>query len=470
MTTFQKIEKALLLKEPRAYVPAFRIAREGEDVRLFDGDRALALFRQTNLDIWAFSPFEPDVMANPEPPGKVVDLHTVHNTYLNFGAHAWPAHWNGCALSWRWERESGETLVAVVALDAPEGERCRWRITVSYDPAQGRYRYQVAVDARKRDPAGFESFNMMLAGALEDRPEKRRWSHTLRGDADGQTRRIVHSNALFECTDFGNMRTGEGPWRHYHLGYPQAWVAYAAHPVFNPACLIRRTTVPLMGATCSQLFDEHIIWTRAGQDQVGEDGYFHFHLDLEFVNLPAPLAKRLLKQAADPAKPQGWMNERVAIPFHMEVENAFETAVDPWQPETCPILVVPAGPAGAITWADDQAHSGSRSIRLRQQKAERLSLFPLGAVCKVRARTRYRLSAWVKTEAAAGGARLELAGFAYTYRNISHQAASADLRGTTDWTRLEVELESGEQAYVMPFLVLDGPGTAWFDDVRLGPA
>ena len=43
------------------------------------------MFRQTNLDIWAFSPFEPDEMANPEPPGKVVDLHTVHNTFLNFG-------------------------------------------------------------------------------------------------------------------------------------------------------------------------------------------------------------------------------------------------------------------------------------------------------------------------------------------------------------------------------------------------
>jgi len=30
-----------------------------------------------------------------------------------------------------------------------------------------------------------------------------------------------------------------------------------------------------------------------------------------------------------------------------------------------------------------------------------------------------------------------------------------------------VELDSGDEAYLMPKLVLYGPGVAWFDDVEL---
>ena len=96
-----------------------------------------------------------------------------------------------------------------------------------------------------------------------------------------------------------------------------------------------------------------------------------------------------------------------------------------------------------------------------------MQIFPTGAVCKVNSKTKYRLSAWVKTEQVIGAAKIELAGYAYTYNNISHKAASCELRNSSDWTRLEVELDSGEQAYIMPYMVLEGTGTAWFDDVML---
>jgi len=94
-----------------------------------------------------------------------------------------------------------------------------------------------------------------------------------------------------------------------------------------------------------------------------------------------------------------------------------------------------------------------------------MQILPEGAVCRVQSHTRYRLSAWVKTENVVELAKIELAGYAYTYNNISHEASSAKLRGSQDWTRLEVELDSGEQAYLMPYLVLVGSGAAWFDDV-----
>lgn len=417
------------------------------------------------LDIWSFSPFEPDEMANPDGPGKVVDLHTARNTFLNFGMQGWPKHWNPEDLRWNWEMDQGSELIANITLSAREGETGCWRLRVSYDPAWGRYRYQVTIDARKMDPDGFEGFNLMAAGALTCRPEERRWSHSIWENLDGKLRRIVHSNALFACTDFGSLRDKRGPWLHNRLAYPQAWVGYAAHPSFNPVCLIHKTTVPLTINTCGLLFDEHIVWTDAGQDHLGEDGYFHYHMDLEFVNLSPVLAKQLLDQAADPIRPKKWWNERAALPLYMDVENSFETAVNPWLPEECPIFEVGFDAESPIAWCDDMAHSGKHSIRLRQVETGRLQLFPGGAVCRVRPHARYRLSAWMKTQAVDGQALVELAGYAYTYDNISHKAASPALCGDTDWTRLEVELDSGDQAYLMPYLVLVGAGTAWFDDV-----
>ena len=452
---------------PRTHIPAFRLQAEGENWRVFDGDRALALFRPTNLDIWAFSPFEPDEIANAEPPGKVVDLHTVHNSYINFGSSGWPRHWGGRPLVWKWVRPSGLELEAEITVTGPDGEECVWRLTVAYDPAWARYRYRVVIAARKLDPAGFEAFNMMLAGALADRAEKRRWTHSLWENADGALRRLVHSNALLFCTDYGNAREGHGPWRHRNLPYPRAWVAYAAHPTFNPAVLIHRTSVPLLGATCDMLFDEHLIWNVAGQDDLGEDGFFHFRMDLEFVNLPAMLTRDLLAQAADPIRPQRWRHEMLALPFHLDRPNRFDEALDPWAPEDCPIFRIPMGADGAIVW-DACGRNGSRSIRLQSAEGiPSLQLFPEGAVCRVQPHARYRLSGWIRTADTAGQARLLLQGFAYNYSNILNSAMSAPVTGTSDWTFVEVELDNGDAAYVMPRLELTGPGTAWFTGLHL---
>ena len=73
------------------------------------------------LDIWSFSPFEPDEMANVKPPGKVVDLHTMHNTVVNFGVAGWSRHWllQGDPLEmvkWTWLKKSGRELVARISV------------------------------------------------------------------------------------------------------------------------------------------------------------------------------------------------------------------------------------------------------------------------------------------------------------------------------------------------------------------
>jgi hypothetical protein len=62
---------------------------------------------------------------------------------------------------------------------------------------------------------------------------------------------------------------------------------------------------------------------------------------------------------------------------------------------------------------------------------------------------------------------LELAAYEYTHTNVTASAESAAVSGTRDWTRVATEIESDDSVYVMPKLVLYGPGTAWFDDVIL---
>lgn len=465
----EKITESFKKETPVEYTPVFSIKQEGNSWRIFDGDKDIALFMKCALDIWSLSPFEPDEKSNEKPPGKIVDLHTVHNTFINFGTQGWPKHWPGeNAIQWKWLQDQGEKLEVEISVEGPEGEYGKWNLSVIYDPDWGRYRYLCNIDVRKMDPDRMEAFNLMTAGALEARPEKRRWTHSIWENQDGKLRRIVHSNALFMCTDFGGARHGGGPWRFRNLPYPSAWVGYAAHQSFNPIILIHKSNVPMGIATCSQLFDEHIIWNRAGQDNIGTDGYFHFNMQVEFVNLNAALAAELLEKAKDPVKPDKWHFESTALAFKMDEVNSFETPVNPWDAEECPVFDIPKCPDAPIQWVDDMGHSGSHSIRLRVTSPnEKIKLFPVGAVCNIDTNTRYRLSGWIKTEKVEDYARIELFSYAYTYMNMFDIVQSEKISGTTDWTKFEIELDSGDAAYLMPQLVLHGIGTAWFDDLQL---
>ena len=235
--------------------------------------------------------------------------------------------------------------------------------------------------------------------------------------------------------------------------------------------LIHRTNVPIRLAICSQLFDEHIIWADAGQENLDEDGYFHFLMRTEFVNMKPAMARRFLAKAVDPVKPKRWRHEQIALPFHMDTVNSFETPVDPWQAEDCPILGIDKDDGAPVQWVTDASHTGRRSIRIQARGvAEHQELHPVGAVCNVRPHTRYRLSGWIKTKGVHRFARLELASYEYTFANTIDSARSAHMTGTKGWTHVSVELDSGDEAYLMPRMVLYGPGTAWFDDLKLEQA
>jgi hypothetical protein len=94
-------------------------------------------------------------------------------------------------------------------------------------------------------------------------------------------------------------------------------------------------------------------------------------------------------------------------------------------------------------------------------------VFPSGAVCNVKPHRRYRLTGWIRTRGVDRYARLDLFSCEYGYANLVDLAQSPMVSGTSRWTRVEAELDSGDEAYLMPRFVLYGSGTSWFDDVAL---
>ncbi len=85
----------------------------------------------------------------------------------------------------------------------------------------------------------------------------------------------------------------------------------------------------------------------------------------------------------------------------------------------------------------------------------------------VRPNTRYRLSAWVRTE------NLENRGGRGAMLNTHGGARSNALTGTTDWTELAVEFTTGNETSHLVHCLFGGYGgsigTAWWDDVSLVP-
>jgi hypothetical protein len=78
-----------------------------------------------------------------------------------------------------------------------------------------------------------------------------------------------------------------------------------------------------------------------------------------------------------------------------------------------------------------------------------------------------QLSGWIRTRGVERFARLELTAYEYTPGNHTASAESAPVCGNRDWTRVSLELNSGDSVYVLPKLLLYGPGAAWFDDLTL---
>ena len=121
------------------------------------------------------------------------------------------------------------------------------------------------------------------------------------------------------------------------------------------------------------------------------------------------------------------------------------------------------GGEAAFEYADI-GHSGKHSMLISSEKGADAGW---ASTLAVDAYSTYRLSGWIKTEEVSlRGGR----GALLNVHNIQPVATQA-LLGTNDWTRVEVEFQTGEQDAIQVNCLFGGwgqaTGKAWYDDVSL---
>ena len=159
------------------------------------------------------------------------------------------------------------------------------------------------------------------------------------------------------------------------------------------------------------------------------------------------------KQVADVATPQAAVN-LLPNPSFEETENNKPKA---WGVRTYN--------GQATHTLDKVARTGTHSLRIDSERGSDTSWF---ADVKVQPNTNYRLSAWIKTKGVKSINR-GLGGLLNVH-NINHEKTKAVL-GDSDWTKVEVIFNSGNQTTLSINCLYGGwgqaTGTVWFDDIEL---
>ncbi|MEO6595710.1 MAG: c-type cytochrome, partial [Planctomycetota bacterium] len=124
--------------------------------------------------------------------------------------------------------------------------------------------------------------------------------------------------------------------------------------------------------------------------------------------------------------------------------------------------------AGVDTVAVTQAADGRDNTPCLRISTTRPSDCGVAATVPVEPGKRYRLSGWIRTANV-----VPMRGSDGAMLNVHGGERTAGVKGTTDWTRVAVEIDSGDQKQIVVHCLFGGyggaSGTAWFDDVALEP-
>jgi hypothetical protein len=340
--------------------------------------------------------------------------------------------------------DRGETLTFCYRETLKRGLLLVHEFRLRFDPMLG-YVLDCCYDLRMKRPQRFEYANMLAAGLSESRDDRKRFQKCIWTRRDGSLC-YMYQNPL-------SMIQQAGPqWADMPDG---GFVGWVAERDMNPFLEVIQST-PTTFVTCSQWYDHHIFGKPPRKKS--EDGFYHITAAYRLLSLPQPLAKELEDAARRmlPAAPWG-----VRMGFRQGVVNDFETPV-------------PSGELyNGCLWGKNArldtrvGHSGTRSLRVRGScVAEPIAG---GTAIFVESGKRYRLSAWVRTRGVTGkGAYLCLKEVFWNWQDVRAMHRSRLLRNDNDWTRLEFEFEPVQNDPIaVPGLVVEGEGTAWFDDVEL---
>ena len=139
--------------------------------------------------------------------------------------------------------------------------------------------------------------------------------------------------------------------------------------------------------------------------------------------------------------------------------------------ETDPLVDYFTYGKGTFTWANDAAHTGSRSTKI-------VSIQPTGSYARWLSKTDkisgqagndYSASVWMKSISVAQYGKLVINFWDASLNYLGGRESAGYIRGTTDWTQLAVQgIAPSKTAFVRVEFRLYGPGTLWVDDVNLG--
>ena len=138
--------------------------------------------------------------------------------------------------------------------------RWRHRVRFGFDRTFQQLRRRSRGRADAPDPYLAEFSNLYAGGVYDNRPATKRYQCTIWNHPDGRWLRWPH-NPVSYLTPGMNSREGE---RRIAAG---GFIGYFADPHSNPVVEILNAEPAVAAATCSNLYDEHLLRLRTGNQQ-----------------------------------------------------------------------------------------------------------------------------------------------------------------------------------------------------------
>ena len=431
----------------RAHIPDFRVVRVRDKkysehyLWIMDGKQRIGLINKDfgEIELFRFLPPEGGQVVAYRMP-EIYTWLTLRGTRICVV----PQGGGGTKGEMTYPQDRGELLRISYREDMKGNMQVKHDFALRFDPILG-YVLDCDFDLRMQEPREFEYANILTRGLSECRDDRKRFQKCIWARKDGKFC-YMYQNPL------SLMQWFEPKWKDMPTG---GFVGWVAERDMNPFLEIVKST-PVEFATCDEWYDQHVIGKAPTRKSA--DGYYHISATYRLLSLPLPVAKELEDAARTmlPVDDRGGM-----MGFRQGVVNDFETTV-------------PAGTLyngslwrGSGKLAKRVGHSGKQSLRIKGGGLAEPILG--GAPIGLETGKRYRFSAWVRTRGATGkGVRLRLDEVIWSWEDIRATYFSKALKGDKDWTRLELEFEpEAWNPIAKPGLVVEGDGTAWFDDVEL---
>jgi len=343
-------------------------------------------------------------------------------------------------------------------------------LEVSYDAERGSYVYDIRSQTKVR-PQREEAFNKRVKEAEYTDPwpagvfdrKNKRWSWFVYTGPDGKLYKFPHNHHF-------------GPTQGVPAFGKDGILAYVVDPQHNPVFQMVGDTGPkTRGLSCWWAWDFHFYLKADAIDRTDmwtKPMRVHYRV----FSAPEAVAKVWLDQAK---LAPSFEDPLAAVPaFEIGKPNRFEPS-DEYRKPSDRWFWQAAEPT--CSWDLKTGCEGPGSLSIKRADGEGSSQWHFGAMGASypphpKLQGRYRVRAMVRTRDVTGKARLgwrfhvPVKGLSGVYTQGPMQYSTRSLSSTNDWTELVLETgETGGAILANVFLIQDGAGQSWFDDVEITP-